>query len=136
MFCSKSFLIHCLKSTARKADNTLHHFRGSRDCTCSVPLSPRKQMIASYFWHKAVGVGKIWNSLPHRAELIPHDANGSTERSRWKHLLVVAREPPTGTRHGIRAPRRVNSPGTRCSGQQKAQVRPGKHKRLFGAEDL
>lgn len=43
----------------KKADNILHHFRDSKDHACSMQLSPRKQMIASYFWHKAVGVRKI-----------------------------------------------------------------------------
>lgn len=53
-----------------------------------------------------------------------------------KHLPAVAREPPTGTRRDVRAPHRMNSPGTLCYGRRNAQVRPGNHNRFFGAEVL
>lgn len=93
-------------------------------------------MIASYFWHKAVGVGKIWNPLPHRAELIADDAKGRAEQSRWKHLLVAAREPPTGSRQvpGLLAAWIPQEQPVLAA--RKAPARPGKHNRLFGAEDL
>lgn len=56
--------------------------------------------------------------------------------SAGKHLLVAAKEPPTGTRRDVRAPHHMNSPGTLCDNRHDAQVRPGNHNGLFGAEDL